>query len=270
MLPYHVTRAMALATLVLTGPAAIPSAAEPPDTGESLLPRILSRLESDLDALRSFSFREEKQVERRSRTGDISSRERELSEVFHQDGLRMRRTLANGQASEPRTDEEPSPDLKDLASCFTYSTATPAMLAERPALRLDFAARSGCLQTPGRAERILGNLEGRLWVDPEGYDLLRIEGHLRAPVTFGFGLLGKVESFELEVEREAVSPGVFAMTRLEYHAQGRIFPARRFDLRNRRDRSSFQRVSDDALSSAATTPSPPRSSDPDPDRRNRS
>lgn len=269
MLPHHMTRALALATLVLVGPATIPSA-EPENTGESLLPRLLSRLASDLDALRLFSFREEIQVERRTRSGDISSLERELSEVFHQDGLRMRRTLANDQASAPRTEEEPSLDLNDLASCFTYTTATPAMLAERPALRLDFAARSGCLQTPGRAERILGNLDGRLWVDPDGYDLLRIEGHLRAPVTFGFGLLGKVESFELEVEREAVSPGVFAMTRLEYHARGRIFPARRFDLRNRRDRSSFQLDSHDALSSATTTPSPRRSSHQDPDRRNRS
>ena len=267
-------RVIAVTTLFLCAVTPGPSA-EPAATGDSLLPSIVSRLQSDIDALKLFSYREELQVERRSRTGEISSRKQKLSEVFHQDGRRMRRTLAERQegASPPpaaKTDKDPSLDLKDLASCFTFTPATMEMLVDRPALRLEFAARPGCLQAPGRAARILGNLDGRLWIDPEGYELLRIEGHLRSPVTFGFGLFGKVETFDLEVEREAVSPGVFAMTRLEYHAKGRMFPARRFDLRNRRDRSSFQHATEDALSSTITTPSPRQPSDSDPVRRNRS
>ena len=267
-------RATALATLILGGAAPGPSA-EPAATGDSLLPLIVSRLERDIDALKLFSFREELQVERRGRTGEISSSEQKLSEVYHLDGHRMRRTLAEGQQgpappAAARTDKDPSLDLKNLASCFTFTPATLETLADRPALRLEFAARPGCMQAPGRAARILGNLDGRLWIDPEGHELLRIEGHLRSPVTFGFGILGKVETFDLEVDREAVSPGVFAMTRLEYHAKGRMFPARRFDLRNRRDRTSFQRTTGDTLSSSTTTPNPRRSSDPDPDLRDRS
>lgn len=274
MHPINFGRLIAVATLLVCGAGHGP-VAEPAITGESLLPRIVSRLESDIDALKLFSFREELQVERRSRTGEVRSREQNSSEVFHQDGRRMRRTLADGQESiapppAAETDRSPSLDLKDLASCFTFTPATLDTLVDRPALRLGFAARPGCLQAPGRAARILGNLDGRLWVDPEGYELLRIEGHLRSPVTFGFGLLGKVETFDLEVEREAVSPGVFAMTRLEYHARGRVFPARRFDLRNRRDRSAFQRTPGDSLSSTITTPSPHQPSDRDHRRRNRS
>lgn len=269
MPPYRRTRAVALAALVLSGSATMPSAV-PAETGETLLSRILTRLESDLDSLRQFSFREEVRVERRTPTGEISSREQESSEVFHRDGLRMRRSLSDGRDGAPRADREPSLDLKSLASCFTFAPAAPAMLADRAALLLEFSARPGCLQASGRAERILGNLDGRLWVDAERYDLLRIEGRLRAPVTFGFGLFGKIESFDLEVERQAVDPGVFAMTRLEYHARGRVFPGRRFDLSNRRDRISFQRIPGEALSSAATTPSPRPASDQDPDLRNRS
>jgi hypothetical protein len=274
MHPYNCARAIVLATLALALQGPGPSA-DPAVTGEPLLPRIVSRLQSDIEALKHFSFREELQVESRSRTGELRSREQEMSEIFHQDGRRMRRVVA-GDRESPATppaaeaDRTPSLDLKDLASCFDFTPATHEMLVDRPALRLEFAARPGCLQAPGRAARILGNLDGRLWIDPEGFELLRIEGHLRSPVTFGFGLLGKVETFDLEVEREAVSPGVFAMTRLEYHARGRVFPARRFDLRNRRDRSSFQQITGETLSSTTTTPSPRRSSDRDRRRRNRS
>lgn len=267
-------RAATIAALLLGSAAPGPSA-EPTSGADSMLPRIVSRLQRDIEALKLFSFREELQVERRTTTGEISSREQKLSEVFHQDGRRMRRPLAEEQGgSAPpvaaKTDRDPSLDLEDLATCFTFSPATIETLTDRPALRLEFAALPDCLQVSGRAARILGNLDGQLWIDPDGFELLRIEGHLRGPVTFGFGILGKVETFDLEVHREAVSPGVFAMTRLEYHAKGRMFPARRFDLRNRRERTSFQRLTGDALSSTTTTPNPQQPSDPDPDRRNRS
>ncbi len=275
MQPTSFARSIVMATLALAAPGQGPLA-EPVGTGESLLPRILARLESDIDALQSFSFREASQVERRSRTGEIRSREEELSEVFYQDGHRMRRTLAGDPETTTPTpaakaNREPSFNLNELAACFTFSPAAAVRLADRPALRLDFAARPGCLLSPGRvARRILGNLSGRLWVDPDGYELLRLEGNLRSPVTFGFGLLGKVDTFDLEVEREAVSPGVFAMTRIEYHARGRRFPARRFDLLNKRDRSSFQLISGDTLSGTPTSPSQPPASDQDPSLRNRS
>lgn len=269
------TRAIVVATLVLAAPGQRPFA-EPVATGESLLPRILARLEIDIDALKFFSFREASQVEHRSRTGEIRSREEELSEVFYQDGRRMRRELPGDlETTTPPpaalADREPSFNLNELAACFTFSPAAEVSLADRPALRLDFAARPGCLEAPGlAARRILGNLNGRMWIHPDGYELLRLEGNLRSPVTFGFGLLGKVETFDLTVEREAVRPGVFAMTRLEYHARGRTFPARRFDLRNRRDRGSFQRISGDTLSSSTTSPSQHPASDRDPHPRNQS
>jgi len=274
MQPNSLAKAIALAALLLAG-VAPDSTAGIPGGADSLLPRIVSRLESDIDALELFSYRERSEIERRSRTGEVSSREQRLSEIYHQDGQRMRRTLVEGadtpDAPPPaQTDGEPSLDLEDLASCFNFSQGISEPLADRIALRLDFSAIPDCLQAPGRAARILGNLDGRIWIDSEGYDLLRIEGHLRSPVTFGFGVLGKVETFDLEVEREAVSPGVFAMTRLEYHAKGRIFPLRRFDLRTRRVRSSFEPLPGDALSSSTTTPSPRRSSDPDQHLRTRS
>ncbi len=268
-------RAIVVAMLVLAATGHGPFA-EPVATGESLLPRILARLEGDIDALKFFSFREASQVERRSRTGEIRSREEKLSEVFYHDGRRMRRIVSDDlettvPPSVAEADREPSLNLNELAACFTFFPATPVRLADRPALRLEFAARPGCLQTPGRAaRRILGNLNGRLWIDPDGYELLRLEGKLRSPVTFGFGLLGKVETFDIEVERQAVSPGVFAMIRLEYHTRGRVFPARRFDLRNRRDRNSFQLIFGDTLTNTTTSPSQPPASDQDPSPRNRS
>jgi hypothetical protein len=252
-------RIASLAVLLLAwpGPAAH---TEPAAGGEEIAASIIARLEGDIEALKLFSFRELSLVEHHDSGGEVRSRERELSEVFYRDGRRMRRLLSDDAAKggAPRADDA-NFDLKALAACFTFSAAAGATLVGRPALRLDFAARPGCLQSQaaGRTARILGNLDGRMWVDPEGYQLLRLEGYLRSPVTFGFGLLAKIDAFDLELVREAVSPGVYAMTEMEYRARGRVFPARRFDVRSRRERSAFERLSDHRLSNSATTPSRP-------------
>lgn len=240
-----------------------------------LVPRILARLQRDYDALQRFSFREASHTVRLDREGEIRSTEIMLSDVFFADGRRMRRSLAKGAATDdahaPATaDQEPSLNLEQLAGCFTFSPIGPDELDGHAALRIGFAARAGCIEGSGRIARILGRLAGEIWVDGDGFELLRLRGNIREPVTFGFGLLAKIESFEVAVERQPVGEGVFAATQIDYHARGRIFPARRFDLHRTRARSDFRVTPSDVSSSATSTPSRLPVSDPDRRPRNRS
>ncbi len=240
----------------------------------SLVQQILTRLESDQLALRQFSYREASRVERRGGKGDVRSSATVFSEVFYEDGLRMRRALPTetGEATvplPPALDREPSIDIVRLTSCFLLDPIGTEMLGDRSTIRIRYAAREGCMVGGGRTARILGNLAGEIWVDAVGYELLRLRGDLKKPVSFGFGMLGKLSRFEIAIDRNAVSPGVFALTRLDYHARGRVFPARTFDLHRTRNRTDFRRDQEESLSSATSTPSPPPASNPDPRPRDR-
>ena len=249
-----------LAALILTPGRESPILAAESTVGDPILPRVLAHLQHDHDALQLFSFREASRLERRDKSGELRSSESVISEIFYDEGHRMRRSLVPGDPEEgnarPATaDREPTIDLKGIASCFRFETVGSETLDGRPALRIAFAARADCMSEGGRVARILGHLAGDLWLDSEGFDLLRLEGTLQKPVTFGFGLLGRIDVFDITLSREAVSHGVFAVTRIDYHARGRTFPVRRFDMQMTRERSQFRAHAGATRSSATSIPS---------------
>lgn len=274
---------VAMTALLALGWADVPNAGQPGGSPagpgvDDLVPRILARLEIDQEALRGFSYLESSITEKRDGHGDLRSHDIDTSEVFFVEGRRMKRPAPSGTRMDPGVapdapaveDREPPLDIRDLASCFHFYAIGTETLHGDPALRMDFTAIKGCLKGTGRTRRILGNLSGSLWVDPEGFELLRLEGRLQQPVTFGLGLLGKVNRFDVELQREAVAPGVYATTYVTYRATGRIFLARSFDRRSVRARSHFSPVSVEQLSAITSSPSQPPASDRDPHLRSRS
>jgi hypothetical protein len=120
-----------------------------------------------------------------------------------------------------------------------------------------FSAKDGCMGRETRAARLLGHLAGTLWLDADRFDILRVQGHLKGPVTFGFGILGRVERFDLELDRERVESGFYATTRITYRARGSSFLLNRFDLRSSRHRSAFAPVLQEPLPRALLSPPGP-------------
>jgi hypothetical protein len=229
--------------------------------GDEILPRILGRLEMDRAALQEYSYLESSLLERRDRDGLLRSQDSETHQIFFQDGRRMKRPVASASVPQGeggdsgRAEEDPdSPlDLRTLASCFQFDLIGEDTLSGSPLLQVDFTAMPGCLEGTGRAVKILSNLRGTMWIEPGHYEVRRVEGRLQRPVVFGFGLFGKVETFEVELER---SP---------------VFLARSFDLRSTHARTDFTLLAADHLMSSTTSsPNPPRASDPDPNPRDQS
>ena len=70
------------------------------------------------------------------------------------------------------------------------------------------------------AERFLGSLGGRIWVDTELHEIARIEANLIRKITIG-GFLAEVTGMGFRIERQALPEGVWVNTRLEGHAAGR-------------------------------------------------
>ncbi len=249
----------------------------------SLARRILDRLTGDRAGMLRYRYVESAVQERRGGDGSVRSRAVEVFEVFYQDGRRMKRPLANdlkedseglslmrseesrflqprgGEARARKIKESPF-ELEKLLGCFHLYPAGRETLEGKPSLKLAFAAIDGCLREDSRASRILQRLAGTIWVDEETFAVVRVRGHLQRPVSFGLGILGRVQTFEIEVDREPVAPGLYAMTRVDYRARGTSFLFYDFDVESTRQRSAF------ALSPEPQAPKVPPEPRPGPDR----
>jgi len=246
--------------------------------GADLLPRLVGRLERDRAALNGYSYLESVFVEKRDGDGALRSHSSSTSEVTFREGHLLRRPAAAGAGataagpdpSPPAEEDDGALDIRSLAACVRLYPIGTETIGGAERLRIAFTAVDGCLKGTGRVARILGHLTGDLWLDTEGGEVVRLEGRLQSPVSFGLGLLGRVETFDVELTREPVGPGVYATTHLAYRATGRIFLARPFDRREIRFRSGFAPIDAGRLSALTSTPSPPPPSDPDRRPRDRS
>jgi len=238
-----------------------------------LVKRLEERLKLDGEAIRRYSYVESTVLEKRAADGTLRSSVTEVNEITYRDGRRLKRRLADDleqdsdgfaimRSEESRFGATPAPlqeakegpfAMEQLIPCFHFYPMGQERVEGRPALRIAFTPIAGCLQDDSRSGRILGRLAGTLWVDEEAHDLVRVRGYLEEPVSFGFGLLGKVDGFDLELDRQPLEPGAFAITRVAYQARGTSFLFHHFDVRSVRQRSGF-----------APLPRPPAPPEPQP------
>ncbi len=251
------TRAIAF-SLLCTG--ADGGAAPDPD----LAGRVLARLQRDRAEIEHYTYVETAVLEKRTTDGSIRSRTSEVHEVFMQDGRTMKRPLfrdvaqdsegfslvrgeetrflqdLNSRDGRARPAQESLFNLENLVHCFYLDAVGHDRLGDREVLKVEFTPIEGCLNQNTRAMKIAAALSGFLWLDGES-DVVSVEGHLVQPVSFGFGILGKVETFDLQADREPISPDAYIMTRFEYRARGTALLFHRFDVLSTRYRSAFAR-----------------------------
>ena len=113
----------------------------------------------------------------------------------------------------------------------------------RPTYRLRFRPREGGLPVRRGIDRALNRSNGRLWIDRETFEPVRLEFELNARVRLWWGVLGAIYEARGVVEREPVFDDVWARTRQEIYTDMRIFFSRRRQASVREWRD-FLRVTD--------------------------
>lgn len=144
-------------------------------------------------------------------TPSDSERRRELrQEEGHRDRFAPRRDRAS----------RPTHRLgRDLLERFDYRLVGSEEVEGRLAHLLDFVPRPSS-QGGKVADRVLGSLRGRLWVDALEFEPVRIEARLEAPVSIG-GFLAVLDEFRMDVERLRLPSGVWVDQRVDTHVGGR-------------------------------------------------
>src|SRR5262245_2765324 len=81
--------------------------------------------------------------------------------------------------------------LDEVFGMYEFHMGGREMVEGRPTIGLTYAARSDFKPTT-RGGKILKSFEGRVWIDEQDRQVVRAEGHLVDPVSFGLGVLARL------------------------------------------------------------------------------
>jgi hypothetical protein len=98
---------------------------------------------------------------------------------------------------------------------------------------------------PTYEARVIHSLAGTILIDSEQKRLAKVSGQLINQVTFGFGLLGRIDSGTLEFERVEVGPQQWKTAFINIHFSGRAVIFKTVNKDQYERRSDFRAVSSD-------------------------
>lgn len=121
--------------------------------------------------------------------------------------------------------------LRALPAAFLYRYAGPGQGPAGPVERYAFRPNSA-YSPPSLSTDALAGMSGEIWIDPEALRVVRLRGTLQRDVSFGWGILGRLNRGGwILIEQAPVGGGVWRTTRLQLAMSGRVlFRTRRFDM----------------------------------------
>ena len=137
---------------------------------------------------------------------------------------------------------ERGPDFVDekLVRRFRYEFAGTEPVDGRPTHVLKFTA------VPGRtakdtSDRALDLLVGRIWIDAEESELVKVDARLKEPLSILGGIVATVDRLDFTIERRRQPDGFWFNTALGSYAEGRkLFSG--FRVRSRIEQDGFHRL----------------------------
>ena len=132
------------------------------------------------------------------------------------------------------------PDFIDERIVHRYHFATNGVewINGRPSYLLRFSPKPG-LEVKEVADRALNRLTGRLWIDAEEFELVKLDAHLEQPLSFVGGIVATVERMEFDLARERHADGFWFNTHFSSLAIGRkLFTG--FHVRTQIDQNHFR------------------------------
>jgi len=115
---------------------------------------------------------------------------------------------------------------------------------EEDLLRIKFRPNPG-YSPPTYEARVIHSLAGTILIDSERKRLAKVAGHLMNRVEFGYGLLGRIDSGTLELERVEVGPQLWKTAFINIHFSGRVAIFKTINKDQYERRSDFRTVSSD-------------------------
>jgi hypothetical protein len=108
----------------------------------------------------------------------------------------------------------------NLLARYEFEVRERIMLSNRSTLVLTFRPKPGKLPVESIHDRLLNQLQGKVWLDEQDADVAKVSIGLVDTISMGwFGLLGSLSKCECTIERVRLPGGVWAISRETYEMQ---------------------------------------------------
>jgi hypothetical protein len=250
---------LCMASLALHGDATeVPRAADTPAAAE-LVSSVVANELADREKLRKWVCMVEKREGKQTLTEvKVDTKDGPLfrllaidgaalnSDQRRQDDARIARLMKDPRPllklKQAETDDELK--LQKLLSLMPQAFVFDYDGTEGNLLRVKFRPNPGYVP-PTYEARVIHSLAGTILIDSKETRLAKVSGQLINQVNFGFGLLGRIDSGTLELERTEVGPQQWKTAFINIHFSGRAVLFKTINKDQYERRFDFRTVSSD-------------------------
>jgi hypothetical protein len=96
-------------------------------------------------------------------------------------------------------------------------------------------------KSPQTLDNLLTGIEGRMWIDAQSHRMVRIEGNVRDPVNFGWGILGKInKGGKIVLEQANASGDRWVYSQLDTHLTLRFLVVKTVEMNDKMTQYDFR------------------------------
>ena len=162
--------------------------------------------------------------------------EQERERKFRQRLAEKKRKQAQGEKDDADIELN-----EELVSKYRFDLTGRDAVNARPAFILSFQPRSGDLPIKRKLDRLLNKVAGRVWIDEQDYEIVRVDLHLAENVSAWGGMLASVRKFLLRVDQAKVDDAAWLPSSIDAYIDGRIL-IKSLHLRLRQQNGEFRRI----------------------------
>lgn len=129
----------------------------------------------------------------------------------------------------------------ELIARYTFRLEAEETINGRPTYVLSFRPAGRDLPVNQMSDRVMNELNGKLWIDAEDFEIAIADLWLENDVSLWGGFLGSLRKFDYHVERVRLEPGVWANRQTRGEFRGRKF-LENMNVRTRSLCSDFQKA----------------------------
>jgi len=237
--------------LLLTLALTLVLRAETPGSGLEIMQKVRQRAKwtEEKNPQADYTYNQLSRREKLDGNGAVKEKEEKLFEVFYIEDLMFRRLVKrNGQplsAEEVKREQQRERDFRqqvperkrrkaqgpqqdevalneELIGRYSYDLVGQETINGRSSYVLTYRPRSNALPLRRRIDRLLNKVAGKVWVDTQDYEIVRLEIHLAGKATMWGGLLASVRKLEGEFEQTRTDEGVWLPLRIQGSLDARV------------------------------------------------
>ncbi|MBI2677446.1 MAG: hypothetical protein HYX28_01550 [Candidatus Koribacter versatilis] len=144
---------------------------------------------------------------------------------------------------EQRKDEERSRQMvKALPDAFLYDFDGKDVIAGVPVTRLRFWPNPN-FDPPARETMVYRGMQGHMWIEPTEERLVKMDAQLFDDVTFGWGILGRLnKGGRFAIEQSKIGPGRWETTKMDLDFVGKALMFKTIKIKEVETASAFRPV----------------------------